>query len=64
MKCYRRINEACYWASQSDLINYSLMWLLAGERKLAKLKLPQDKNLINRQKLNLGTPSPADTCER
>lgn len=64
LKCYRRINEACYWLSQSDFINFGLMWLLAGKRKLAKLTAPQDENLMNKKKLNLGIPRPADTCER
>lgn len=35
VKCYRRINEARYWPSQADLINFGSVWLPAGERKLA-----------------------------
>lgn len=35
LKCYRRINEARYWPSQADLINFGSVWLPAGERKLA-----------------------------
>ena len=58
LKCYRRINDAGYWPRQIDLINVVACW----GKKTGKLKTLQDKNMINRNKLNIGTPSPGKTC--